>query len=65
MTEQKFHLAGTRPRPAAHTQYEVQDEDVQVAEADAAQPAEGQSVVVVPSDLVPAIRQMLAQKPCN
>ncbi|MGO8690003.1 MAG: hypothetical protein ACLQLG_10240 [Thermoguttaceae bacterium] len=66
MTEQKFPPgwdAARVQRLIAH--YEAEDEDVQVAEDEAAQQAEGQSVVVVPSDLVPAIRQMLANKPCN
>ena len=66
MTEQKFPPGWDEARVQrliAH--YEAQDEDVQVAEDEAAQQAEGQSVVVVPSDLVPAIRQMLAHKPCN
>ena len=43
----------------------AQDENEQIAEDEAAQETEGQSVVVVPFDLVPAIRQMIAQKSGN
>jgi hypothetical protein len=43
--------------------YDNQDEDAQVAEDEAAQKAEGQTVMVVPTALVPAIRELLARKP--
>jgi hypothetical protein len=63
MTEQKFPPgwdAARVERLIAH--YDAQDEDAQVAEDEAAYEAEGQTVMVVPSELVPAIRQILAQK---
>jgi hypothetical protein len=63
MIEQKFPPgwdAERVKRLIAH--YEAQDEDMQVAEDEAAQEARGQTVMVVPVELVPAIRQMLAQK---
>jgi hypothetical protein len=43
--------------------YDHQDEDAQVAEDESAREDEGQAVMVVPWDLVPAIRQMIAQRP--
>ena len=42
--------------------YENLDEDAQVAEDEAAQEAEGQTVMVIPSDLVPAVRELIARK---
>ena len=41
--------------------YENQTEEEAVAEDEAAYEAEGQTVMIVPSKLVPAIRQLLAQ----
>jgi len=63
MTEQKFPPGWDAERVRrliAH--YDAQDEDAQVAEDEAAQEAEGQATVIVPCDLVPAIRQMIAEK---
>ncbi len=45
-------------RVLAH--YENQSEDEAVAEDEAAYAAEGQTVMIVPTDLVPAIRQLIA-----
>jgi hypothetical protein len=42
--------------------YENQSEDEAVAEDEAAFEAEGQAVMIVPTDLVPAIRQMIARR---
>ena len=42
--------------------YENQTDDEAVAEDEAAYETEGQTVMVVPTDLVPAIRQMIAQR---
>ncbi len=42
--------------------YENQTEDEAVAEDEAAYEAEGQTVMIVPSDLVPAIRQLLGRR---
>ena len=47
-------------RALAH--YENQTEEEAVAEDEAAYEAEGQTVMIVPSDLVPAIRQLLASR---
>jgi hypothetical protein len=63
MTEQKFPAgwdAARVERLIAH--YENQDEDVQVAEDEAAHQSRNQAVMVVPLELVPAIRQMIAHK---
>jgi hypothetical protein len=63
MTEQKFPPgwdAERVQRLLAH--YESLDEDTQVAEDEAALETKGQTTVVVPVELMPAIRQMLAQK---
>ena len=63
MSEQKFPPgwdAARVQRLLAH--YENQDEDVQVAEDEAAHQSQGQAVMVVPLELVPAIRHMIAQK---
>jgi hypothetical protein len=45
-------------RVLAH--YEKQTEEEAVAEDEAAYEAEGQTVMIVPTDLVPAIRQLIA-----
>ena len=42
--------------------YENQTEDEAVAEDEAAFEAEGQTVMIVPTELVPAIRQLLDQR---
>jgi hypothetical protein len=66
MNEQKFPQGWDAirvQRLIAH--YDALDENEQVAEDEAAHETEGQSVVVVPSALVPAIRQMIAQKSRN
>jgi hypothetical protein len=42
--------------------YESQTEDEAVAEDEAAYRAEGQTVMIVPTDLVPAIRQLIARR---
>lgn len=42
--------------------YENQTEDEAVAEDEAAYQAEGQTVMIVPTDLVPAIRRMIARR---
>jgi hypothetical protein len=47
-------------RVLAH--YENQTAEEAVAEDEAAYEAEGQTVMIVPSDLVPAIRQLLARR---
>ena len=42
--------------------YETISEDEQVAEDEAAHEAQGQTLIAVPSDLVPAIRELLARR---
>jgi hypothetical protein len=42
--------------------YENQTEDEAVAEDEAAYNAQGQTVMIVPTELVPAIRQLLGQR---
>jgi hypothetical protein len=42
--------------------YESQTEEEAVAEDEAAFQAEGQTVMVVPTDLVPAIRKLIARR---
>jgi hypothetical protein len=42
--------------------YENQTEDEALAEDEAAFEAEGQTVMIVPTDLVPAIRQLIGRR---
>jgi len=42
--------------------YENQSEDEAVAEDEAAYNAEGQTVMIVPTECVPAIRELIAQR---
>jgi len=42
--------------------YEEQSEEEAVAEDEAAQESEGQTVMEIPSDLVPAVRDLLAKR---
>jgi hypothetical protein len=42
--------------------YEELDEEEQVAEDEAAQETQGQTVMVIPTDLVPAVRELIARK---
>jgi hypothetical protein len=42
--------------------YENQTEDEAVAEDEAAYKADGQTVMIVPTELVPAIRQLIARR---
>jgi hypothetical protein len=42
--------------------YENQSEEEAVAEDEAAYEAEGQTVMIVPTELVPAIRQLLGRR---
>jgi hypothetical protein len=44
------------------THYENQTEDEAVAEDEAAYEAEGQTVMIVPTELVPAIRKLIASR---
>jgi len=42
--------------------YDEQSEEEAVAEDEAAQESEGQTVMEIPSDLVPAVRDLLAKR---
>lgn len=42
--------------------YENMSEDELLAEDEAAREADGQTVMIVPTDLVPAIRELIARK---
>ena len=44
------------------THYENQSEDEALAEDEAAYEQEGQTVMIVPSDLVPRIRKLIAER---
>jgi hypothetical protein len=45
--------------------YEEMDDDAMVAEDEAAQDAEGQTLMVVPADLVPAVRELISRHPAT
>jgi len=42
--------------------YDQMDDDALVAEDEAARETEGQTVMVVPTELVPAVRELIARK---
>lgn len=42
--------------------YEEMDEDAMIAEDEAAQEAGGQTLMVVPTELVPAVRELIARQ---
>ncbi|MBM4144644.1 MAG: hypothetical protein FJ225_13805 [Lentisphaerae bacterium] len=42
--------------------YEQMDDDAMVAEDEAAQQAEGHTLMVIPTELVPAVRELIARK---
>ena len=42
--------------------YDEMDDDAMIAEDEAAQEADGQTVMVVPTELVPKVRELIAQK---
>jgi hypothetical protein len=63
MSEQKFPPGWDEARVReviAH--YDSQSEDEQFAEIEAAQQAEGVTMMAVPTDLVPEVRALLARK---
>ena len=63
MSENKFPPGWDRERVTRLiTEYDLMDEEAQVADDEAAQsPPLGQSVMVVPTNLVPALREFIAQ----
>jgi hypothetical protein len=42
--------------------YENMDEDQLLAEDEAAREAEGQTIMIIPTDLVPAVRDLIARR---
>jgi hypothetical protein len=59
---QKYPTGWDEPRVrAVLAHYENQSDDEAVAEDEAAFHTEGQTVMIVPTDLVPAIRQLMAR----
>jgi hypothetical protein len=42
--------------------YENMDEDLQVAEDEAAAELDGQTVMIVPTDIVPAVRELISRR---
>jgi hypothetical protein len=42
--------------------YENMDEDELLAEDEAAREAEGQTVMMIPTDLVPAVRELISRR---
>jgi hypothetical protein len=63
MSKQKFPPGWDEARVQrliAH--YEQMDDDVMVAEDEATQESEGQTLMVVPTELVPAVRELIARK---
>lgn len=62
MTEQKFPTGWDEARVKrliAH--YDEMDDDAMIAEDEAAAEAEGQTLMVVPTELVPAVRKLIAE----
>ncbi len=63
MTEQKFpDWYEAQAQLLLDNHYDELDDDVQVAEDEAALEAEGQTLMAVPSGLVPAIRALSSRK---
>jgi hypothetical protein len=62
MTEKKFPPGWDEARVKkviAH--YDEQEEEVELAEDEAAQQHSGETVMVVPTELVPAVRELIAK----
>jgi hypothetical protein len=63
MTQQKFPPGWDAERiRQVIDHYDNQDEDEQFAEIEAAQQAEGITMMAVPTELVPEVRALLARK---
>jgi hypothetical protein len=63
MTNQKFPPGWDQARVErliAH--YDAMDDDALVAEDEAAHEADGQTVMIVPTELVPSVRELIARK---
>lgn len=63
MSEQKFPPGWDEARVRRLIAcYDQMDDDAMVAEDEAALEAEGQTLMVVPTELVPAVRELIARK---
>ena len=63
MSEEKFPPGWDAARvKRLIDRYENMDEDELLAEDEAAREAEGQTIMIVPTELVPAIRELIARK---
>jgi hypothetical protein len=63
MSNQKFPPGWDQARVErliAH--YDAMDDDALVAEDEAAREADGQTVMIVPTELVPSVRELIARK---
>jgi hypothetical protein len=63
MSDQKFPPGWDEARVQrliAH--YDQMDDDALIAEDEAAQEAEGQTLMVLPTELVPAVRELIARR---
>ncbi len=63
MSKQKFPPGWDENRVQrliAH--YDQMDENAMIAEDEAAREAEGQTVMVIPTELVPAVRELIARR---
>lgn len=66
MSESKFPAGWDKDRVRrliAH--YEQMDEDEQVAEDEAAAETKGQTLMIVPTELVPSVREIIARNPAS
>lgn len=63
MSEQKFPPGWDQARvQRVIDHYENMSEDELLAEDEAAREAKGQTVMIIPTELVPAVRELLARK---
>lgn len=64
MSEQKYPPGWDEARVRnLIAQYEQMDDDEMVAEDEAAPELEGQTLMVIPTELVPLVRELIARKP--
>lgn len=63
MSKQKFPKGWDEARvQRLISHYERQNEDEQVAEDEAVQETDGQTLMTIPTELVPAVRELIARK---
>jgi len=66
MSDQKFPPGWDTARVQRLIEhYEKMDDDAMTAEDEAAEETSGQTLMVVPSALVPAVREMIASQPTH